>query len=135
MDLLLQFMDQLEQIGELVIVVIIAALLTPATLAGRDITDLLLLFFIIRPLAILVGLARMRVSGAERHVVRTFSHALRCLHVIFDQHVPICDISAPWIGHHRGLDTTAGRFSAILIHLQKRRLCTVSRLYLWASFN
>jgi len=51
-ELLLRFTDQLEQIGELVIVVIVGALLTPATFAGKNLADLLLLFFIIRPLAI-----------------------------------------------------------------------------------
>ncbi len=56
-ELLLHFTDQLEQIGELVIVVLVGAVLTPATFAGKNIAGLLLLFFIIRPLAVLVGLA------------------------------------------------------------------------------
>ena len=73
-ELLLQFTDQLEQIGELVIVVIVVlvgALLTPATFAGKNLADLLLLFFIIRPLVVLVGLARTplgRRKGSHRLV-------------------------------------------------------------------
>lgn len=71
-ELLLQFTDQLEQIGELVIVVMVGALLTPATFAGRNIADLLLLFFIIRPLAILVGLARTPLGSAEKGLIGWF---------------------------------------------------------------
>lgn len=71
-ELLLQFTDQLEQIGELVIVVIVGALLTPATFAGKNLADLLLLFFIIRPLAILVGLARTPLGNAEKGLIAWF---------------------------------------------------------------
>jgi NhaP-type Na+/H+ or K+/H+ antiporter len=71
-ELLLQFTDQLEQIGELVIVIIVGALLTPATFAGRNIADLLLLFFIIRPLSILVGLVRTPLSGVEKGLIGWF---------------------------------------------------------------
>lgn len=71
-EVLLQFTDQLEQIGELVIVIIVGALLTPATFAGKNIADLLLLFFIIRPLAILVSLIRTPLSSVERSLIGWF---------------------------------------------------------------
>lgn len=71
-ELLLQFTDQLEQIGELVIVVIVGALLTPSTFAARNIVDVLLLFLIIRPLAILVGLARTPLGGVEKGLIGWF---------------------------------------------------------------
>ena len=71
-ELLLQFTDQLEQIGELVIVVLVGALLTPATFAGKTITDLLLLFFIIRPLAIFVGLLGTPLGIAEKSLIGWF---------------------------------------------------------------
>jgi sodium/hydrogen antiporter len=71
-ELLLQFTNQLEQIGELVIVIIVGALLTPATFAGNNIADLLLLFFIIRPLAILAGLVRTPLSGVEKGLIAWF---------------------------------------------------------------
>lgn len=71
-ELLLQFTDQLEQIGELVIVVIVGALLTTPTFAGRNIAHLVLLFFIIRPLAILLSLARTPLGAAEKGLIGWF---------------------------------------------------------------
>lgn len=71
-EMLLQFTDQLEQIGELVIVIIVGALLTPATFAVKNIIDLLLLFFVIRPLAILVGLAGSPLGRAEKGLIGWF---------------------------------------------------------------
>ena len=71
-ELLLQFADQLEQIGELVIVVIVGALLIPATFAGRNIVDLLLLFFVIRPVAVFLGLARTPLGNIERSLIGWF---------------------------------------------------------------
>jgi NhaP-type Na+/H+ or K+/H+ antiporter len=71
-ELLLHFTDQLEQIGELVIVVIVGALLMPATFGGKNLTDLLLLFFIIRPLAILIGLAGTPLGKAEKGLIGWF---------------------------------------------------------------
>ncbi len=71
-ELLLQFTSELEQIGELVIVIIVGALLTPATLVGRNIADLLLLFFVIRPVAIFVALARTPLGLAERGLIGWF---------------------------------------------------------------
>lgn len=71
-ELLLQLTDQLEQIGELVIVVIVGALLTPGTFAGQNIANLLLLFVIIRPVAILVGLARTPLRTAEKSLIGWF---------------------------------------------------------------
>lgn len=71
-ELLLQFTDQLEQIGELIIVVIVGALLTPATFAVKNIVDLLLLFLIIRPLAIIVGLAHTPLGAAEKLLIGWF---------------------------------------------------------------
>jgi sodium/hydrogen antiporter len=71
-ELLLQFTDQLEQIGELVIVVMVGALLDPATFAGNNVPDLLLLFFVIRPLAIAVGLARTPLGNVEKVLIGWF---------------------------------------------------------------
>jgi sodium/hydrogen antiporter len=71
-ELLLQFTDQLEQIGELVIVVIVGALLTPATFAGKNIADLLLLFFIIRPLAVVVSLTPTPLGSSEKGLIGWF---------------------------------------------------------------
>ncbi len=71
-EMLSRFTDQLEQIGELVVVVIVRALLTPATFAVKNIADLLLLFFIIRPLAILVGLVRTPLGNADKGLIGWF---------------------------------------------------------------
>src|SRR5581483_399334 len=71
-ELLLQFTDQLEQIGELVIVVIVGALLVPATFATKNLGDLLLLFFIIRPIAIFIGLARTPLGTVEKGLIGWF---------------------------------------------------------------
>lgn len=48
------------------------ALLTPATVAVKNIIDLLLLFFVIRPLAILVGLAGSPLGRAEKGLIGWF---------------------------------------------------------------
>ena len=71
-ELLSQFADELEQIGELVVVVTVGALLTRMSFAGRDIAALLLLFFVIRPLAILVGLARTPLGRREKSLISWF---------------------------------------------------------------
>lgn len=71
-ELLLQFTDQLEQIGELVIVVIVGALLTFATFDLQNVLRLLLLFFIIRPVAIFVGLAKTPLGIPEKSLISWF---------------------------------------------------------------
>lgn len=71
-ELLLQFTDQLEQIGELVIVVIVGSLLTIATFAPQHLPHLLLLFFVIRPVAILVGVARTPLGIADKGLISWF---------------------------------------------------------------
>lgn len=71
-ELLLQFTDQLEQIGELVVVVIVGALLTPATFIGRNLADLMLLFFLIRPIAIFIGLLGTPLGVAEKSLIGWF---------------------------------------------------------------
>lgn len=71
-ELLLQFTDQLEQIGELVIVVIVGALLTTASFGLHQLLDLLLLFFIIRPIAIFAALARTPLGIAEKGLMSWF---------------------------------------------------------------
>ncbi|HET9742401.1 MAG TPA: cation:proton antiporter [Terriglobales bacterium] len=69
---LLQFTDQLEQIGELVIVVIVGALLTRTTFVAQDVLPLILLFFVIRPVAIFAGLARTPLGLAEKGLMSWF---------------------------------------------------------------
>ena len=71
-ELLLQFTDQLEQIGELIVVVLVGALLTPATFIGNNIADLLLLFFLIRPMAVLLGLAGTPLGRVEKGLIAWF---------------------------------------------------------------
>jgi sodium/hydrogen antiporter len=71
-ELLLQFTNQLEQIGELVIVVIVGALLTPAAFDLEDMARLLLLFLVIRPTAIFAGLARTPLGIAEKGLMSWF---------------------------------------------------------------
>lgn len=71
-ELLLQFTDELEQIGEVVVVIMVGALLTPATFGLQNIFRLLLLFFLIRPIAIFVGLLRSPVSYRERALIGWF---------------------------------------------------------------
>ena len=44
----------------------------PATFAGKNLADLVLLFFIIRPLAILGGLARTPLGNAEKGLIGWF---------------------------------------------------------------
>lgn len=71
-ELLLQFTNELEQVGELVVVVIVGALLTPAAFGGSNVAHLLLLFFIIRPLAIFIGLMRAPLEPAEKGLIGWF---------------------------------------------------------------
>lgn len=71
-ELLLQFTNELEQIGELAIVVIVGALLTPQTFVATNIAGLLLLFFIIRPVSIFLGLLRTPLTVAERGLIGWF---------------------------------------------------------------
>jgi sodium/hydrogen antiporter len=71
-ELLLQFTNQLEQIGELVIVVIVGALLTPGAFDLEDMARLLLLFLVIRPTAIFAGLARTPLGIAEKGLMSWF---------------------------------------------------------------
>lgn len=71
-ELLLQFTNQLEQIGELVVVVIVGALLTPAVFALQNILRLLLLFLLIRPIAVFAGLAGSHVNYRDQALIGWF---------------------------------------------------------------
>jgi hypothetical protein len=62
----------LEQIGELMIVILVGALLIAATFAVKNITEPLLLFFAIRPLAIIVGLLRTPLGATEKSLIGWF---------------------------------------------------------------
>jgi sodium/hydrogen antiporter len=71
-ELLLQFTDQLEQIGELVVVVLVGALLTPDDFALHSVAPLLLLFFAIRPVAIFAALVRTPLGTIEKSLMGWF---------------------------------------------------------------
>jgi sodium/hydrogen antiporter len=71
-ELLLQFTNQLEQIGELIVVIIVGALLIPATFAAQHLLRLLLLFLVIRPTAIFAGLIRTPLGVHEKGLMAWF---------------------------------------------------------------
>lgn len=71
-ELLLQFTDELEQIGEIVVVVMVGALLTAATFGLQNILRLLLLFLLIRPIAIFAGLAGSQTTYRDRALIGWF---------------------------------------------------------------
>lgn len=71
-ELLLQFTDQLEQIGELVVVLVIGNLISPSTFQPRLLLVLLVLFVGIRPLSIYTGLLGSQVGRIERGMISWF---------------------------------------------------------------
>lgn len=71
-ELLLQFTDELEEIGEIAATVMVGALLTPASFGLNNIVRLILLFLLIRPIAVFLGLLRSRVSYRDRALIGWF---------------------------------------------------------------
>jgi sodium/hydrogen antiporter len=71
-EVLLQFTDQLEQIGELVIVVMVGALLTPAAFGAQHVLPILLLFLLVRPVAIFAGLLGTHLGRSEKTLIAWF---------------------------------------------------------------
>ena len=61
----LAFNEQLERIGEVVIVVLVGSLLSPELLEWRTLWLLPVLFFVVRPLSVLVGVIGARLTGRE----------------------------------------------------------------------
>lgn len=61
----LAFNEQLERIGEVAIVVVVGALLSPALLTWRALWLIPVLFVIIRPLSVVIGLAGAGVTRQE----------------------------------------------------------------------
>jgi NhaP-type Na+/H+ or K+/H+ antiporter len=94
---LLQFTDQLEQIGELVIVVIVGALLAIASFTPQHLLYLLLLFFVIRPVAIFVGLARTPLGVAEKGLMSWFGYSRHRISLLSR----VCDSARPAAVEHR----------------------------------
>ncbi|HEX6164476.1 MAG TPA: cation:proton antiporter, partial [Vicinamibacterales bacterium] len=64
-EAVLAFNEQLERIGEIAVVVIVGSLLSPDLFAWRVLWLTPLLFLLIRPLSVVVGLARARVTRRE----------------------------------------------------------------------
>jgi NhaP-type Na+/H+ or K+/H+ antiporter len=64
-EALLAFNEQLERIGEVAIVVIVGAMLSPDLLTWRVLWLTPLLFLFIRPLSVIVGLAGVAVTRRE----------------------------------------------------------------------
>jgi NhaP-type Na+/H+ or K+/H+ antiporter len=71
-ELLLQFTEQLEQLGEIVVVVIVGALLSHDGLAWNLVLKLLLVFVLFRPAAVYTALAGARVDRSERALMAWF---------------------------------------------------------------
>jgi NhaP-type Na+/H+ or K+/H+ antiporter len=71
-ELLLQFTQQLEQLGEVLIVVIVGVLLSHDGLAWNLVVRLLLLFFLIRPAAVFIALAGAPLDRSEHALIAWF---------------------------------------------------------------
>jgi NhaP-type Na+/H+ or K+/H+ antiporter len=68
----LAFNEQLERIGELAVVVLLGGMLTLKMLPVEALWFVPLLFFVIRPLSVLVGLLGARVSRVQRGFIAWF---------------------------------------------------------------
>ena len=68
----LNFNEQLERIFEVAVVLIVSLLLSPAGLHVTQIWFIGVLFFVIRPAAVLVGLLGTRSARAERRLISWF---------------------------------------------------------------
>lgn len=66
------FNEQLERIVEVAIVVIVGAMLTLIVLPSNAIVYLLLLFFVVRPVAVLLGLAGLKMPRDQRLLIGWF---------------------------------------------------------------
>jgi sodium/hydrogen antiporter len=66
------FNEQMERIGELVIVLIVGTMLTFTALPVHSITFLLLLFLVIRPASVWLGLIGAPISGDQRLMIAWF---------------------------------------------------------------
>ncbi|HWR37306.1 MAG TPA: cation:proton antiporter [Clostridia bacterium] len=101
-EVLLQFTSQLEQIGELVIVVIVGALLTRQAFTLDAVLPLLLLFLVIRPVAIFAGLAGSRLGFAARGLIAWFRirgiGSLYYLAYAIQRGLPVS--SVPWVANN-----------------------------------
>lgn len=71
-EAVLAFNEQLERIGEVVIVVIVGSLLSPDLLQWRILWLVPVLFIVVRPLSVLVGLIGAGVTGRERAMIAWF---------------------------------------------------------------
>ena len=68
----LAFNEQLERIGELTVMVLVGAMLTPKYLAFDALWFLPLLFLVIRPLSVWLGLAGSETSYTQRNLMSWF---------------------------------------------------------------
>lgn len=66
------FNEQMERIGELVIVLVVGTMLTFAALPGHSISFLVLLFLVIRPVSVWIGLLGAPISGDQRLMIAWF---------------------------------------------------------------
>lgn len=71
-ETLLNFNQHLENIGELVVVALVGALLWQSVFVASFVWIAVLLFFVIRPISIEVGLLGSRLSRTERHLMSWF---------------------------------------------------------------
>jgi NhaP-type Na+/H+ or K+/H+ antiporter len=69
----LAFNEQIERIGEVALVLVLGAMLSPAYLRFEDLGFIALLFLVIRPLAVQVGmLGATRLNGGRRGLIAWF---------------------------------------------------------------
>jgi NhaP-type Na+/H+ or K+/H+ antiporter len=66
------FNEQMERIGELVIVLVVGTMLTFTALPTHSITFLVLLFLVIRPASVWLGLIGAPISGDQRLIIAWF---------------------------------------------------------------
>lgn len=69
---MLSFNEQLERIGEVVVVLLLGGMLTAALLPKAAVWFVPLLFFVVRPIAVQMGLARSRTSRVQRGLISWF---------------------------------------------------------------
>ena len=66
------FNEQLERIVEVAVVLLVGAMLTLIVLPGNAIAYLVLLFFVVRPIAVLLGLAGLQMPRDQRLLIGWF---------------------------------------------------------------
>ena len=69
---MLTFNEQLERMGEVVVVLLLGGLLTADLLSGAALWFVPLLFFVIRPVAVQIGLLGSRTSRVQRGLISWF---------------------------------------------------------------